>query len=124
MVVKRGGIIIIVSPCREGFSRTHEDEIIKFGYRPKEEVKEFVREGKIKHLVAAVHMIQVAEATVEKGVTCILVTRGMSQEKIEKVGLGYARDAQSALKQAFEQLGKKARVIVLRRAAEMLPIIA
>ena len=123
LVVEKGGMIILVSPCREGFSCTHEEEIIKFGYRPKEEVKQLVARGEIEHLVTAVHMIQVAEATIEKGVTCILVTNGIDQEKIEKVGLAYAPDAQLALDQAFARLGKKAEVCVLRRAAEMLPIM-
>jgi len=124
LLVRRGGIIIIVSPCREGFSRTHEEEIIKFGYRSKEEIKKLVSKGEIRHLVVAVHMIQVAEATIEKAATCILVTRGISPEKIEKVGLGYAPDAQSALEEAFSRLGRKARVAVLHRAAEMLPVIS
>ena len=68
-------------------------------------------------------MIQVAEATIEKRVVCTLVTRGISQEKIGKAGLGYASDAQSALGDAFNRLGKAARIAVLRHAAEMLPII-
>ena len=54
---------------------------------------------------------------------CILVTQCISQEKIKKVGLGYASDAQSALDEAFNRLGKIARVVVLRHAAEMLPIV-
>jgi len=123
MVVRPGGVIILVSPCKEGLSPTHEDEILKYGYRPKQEIRELVERGAIKRRVVAVHMMQVAEATIEKGVTCILVSCGISKENIEKVGLRYAQDAQSALEQAFDLLGNNARVAVLRRAAEMLPIL-
>lgn len=123
LIVKKGGVIIMVSPCWEGFSCTHAEEITNYGYRTKEEVRQLFAQRKIKHLVVAVHMIQVAEATLEKGVSCILVTDGITKEDIRKVGFDYAPDAQTGLRQALTCMGKKSRVAVLRRAAEMLPII-
>ena len=123
MVVREGGIVILVSPCYEGISRTHAEKIIEFGYRTKKEVRQLVARGEITHLVTAVHMMQVAEATIEKGVRCILVTDGISRETVEKVGLDYAADAQSALAEAFRRVGREASVAVLRGAAEMLPVM-
>jgi len=123
LAVRDGGVIILVSPCYEGLSVTHGEEIRRFGYRRKEEIIRLVNEGRFTHRVAAVHMIQVAEATVERGITCILVTDGISPEILREVNLGYAADPSSALAMAFDIAGNEATVAVLERASETLPRI-
>ena len=75
------------------------------------------------HLVLAVHMMQVAEATLDQDVECTLVTQGIPQEELRAVGLSTAVSAQEALERAFERLGRGSRVAVLRHAAEMLPLV-
>ena len=123
LAVRDGGVVIIVSPCYEGLSVTHGEEILRFGYQPKREILRLVEEGKFTHRVAAVHMIQVAEATVERGVTCILVTDGIPPETIRQVNLNYAPDPQSALAMALGIVGDDATIAVLNRASETLPLI-
>lgn len=123
LAVRDGGAIIIVSPCYEGLSATHGEEILRVGYRPRQEILRLVEQGKFTHRVAAVHMIQVAEATIEKGVTCILVTTGIPPEIVRKVNLEFSADPQSALAMAFGIVGNEATIAVLRRASETLPII-
>ena len=123
LAVREGGVIIIVSPCYEGLSVTHGEEIRRIGYRSRTEIVRLVEQGKFTHRVAAVHMIQVAEATIEKGVTCILVTGGIPPGVLREVNLGYAPDPPSALAAAFGIAGEGARVAVLRRASETLPLI-
>ena len=123
LAVRDGGAVIIVSPCTEGLSVTHGDVIRRVGYRPKEEILALVEQGAFAHRVAAVHMIQVAEATFEKNVECILVTGGIPPDVLRRVGLSHAPDPQSALDAAFRRTGTDARVAVLRRASETLPLI-
>lgn len=123
LAVRDGGVVIIVSPCREGLSATHGEDIRRIGYRSKREILRLVENGEFTHRVTAVHMIQVAEATIEKSVTCILVTGGIPPEVLREVGLGHAPDPQSALTQAFARVGPDAKVAVLRRASETLPLI-
>jgi nickel-dependent lactate racemase len=123
LAVRDGGVIVIVSPCYEGLSVTHGEDIRRVGYRPKKEILRLVEEGEFKHRVTAVHMIQVAEATIEKGVTCILVTDGIPPGVIREVNLEYAPDPQSALAMAFGRVGADATVAVLNRASETLPLI-
>ena len=122
LVVREGGVVICVSPCHEGLSRTHEAELLKFGYRPTAEVKRLVESGQLHPKVIGVHMIQVSEVAVEKA-RLILVTQGISEADIRKVGLHYAATPQQALERAFHMTGPEARVAVLRGAAQMLPII-
>ena len=123
LAVREGGAVIIVSPCTEGLSATHGDVIRRVGYRPKREILDLVAQGAFTHRVAAVHMIQVAEATFEKNVECILVTDGIPAEELRDVHLGHASDPQSALGAAFRRTGRDAKVAVLRRASETLPLI-
>ncbi|HUI10865.1 MAG TPA: nickel-dependent lactate racemase [Bacteroidota bacterium] len=123
LAVRDGGVVIVVSPCTEGLSVTHGDVIRRVGYRPKREIVELVEAGAFTHRVAAVHMIQVAEATFERDVQCILVTDGISADELRDVHLAHAPDPQSALEAAFRRTGTGARVAVLRRASETLPLI-
>ena len=121
LVVREGGVVIIVSPCYEGFSRTHP-EMQEIGYRTTEEVIELVESGCIEDKVVGVHMIQVGRVAVEKA-TVILVTTGITRADVERARLNYAATPQQALEQAFSIAGEDARVAVLRNAAEMLPVI-
>jgi lactate racemase len=122
LVVRKGGVVICVSPCYEGLSRTHEAELLKYGYRPKAEIKRLVESGELHPKVVGVHMIQVSEVALEKA-RLILVTQGISEADIKRVGLHYAATPQQALEMAFQMTGSEAQVAVLRGAAQMLPIV-
>jgi lactate racemase len=120
LAVRDGGTIILVSPCVEGLSSTHEKDILEIGYRTSAEIRSLVEDGRIGHLVVAVHMIQVAQATFDRGITCILVTPGIGPDKLRTANLEGAPDPGAALAAAFRKHGPKARVAVLRRAPETL----
>ncbi len=120
-VVKKGGVIILVSPCYEGFSRTHS-EILEFGYLPIETIKNLIKSGKIKHKVVGVHMIQAGAVAVEKA-KLILVSTGIKKNEAEKVGFLWAKNAQEAFSKALEIIGKNPSIAVLRNAARMLPLV-
>ncbi|MHB9035426.1 MAG: nickel-dependent lactate racemase family protein [Armatimonadota bacterium] len=121
LTVRKGGAVICVSPCYEGFSQTHEDILLEYGYRPKHEVKRLVESGNIHPKVVGVHMMQVGDVAIEKA-RVYLVTTGICAQDVRKVGLHYADTPQEALKDAFRHVGFDAKVAVLRGAAEMLPV--
>lgn len=120
IVVREGGVVICVSPCYEGISAVHGDVIYEFGYRSCEEVKALVDSGAIVPRVIGVHMIQLGHVAIDKA-HLIMVTSGISDADLERVGLNHAPTPQVALDMAFERLGADATVAVLRGGAEMLP---
>lgn len=120
MAVRKGGSLILVTPCPEGFSATHE-QIREIGYPPVDQIKSLVATGKIKSKVVAVHMVQVSKVARERA-NVIVVTDGISERDLERVGLGWAATPQDALDRAFEIVGRDGKVAVLRGAAEMLPL--
>jgi len=120
-VVRKGGVVILVSPCDEGFSRSHP-EILEFGYLPVKTIKDLVNSGKIKHKVVGVHMIQASTVAVEKA-KLILVSTGITKTETEKVGFLWAKTVQQAFEQAVQIVGNKPAVAVLKNASRMLPLV-
>ena len=121
VVVKKDGVVIVVSPCYEGFSQTH-NEMLEFGYLPIENIKHLVNSKKITHKVVGVHMIQVSTVVVEKAKT-ILVSTGISKTDAVKAGLMWAQTPQEAFEKALTLVGKNPSIAVLKNAARMLPLM-
>ena len=68
------------------------------------------------------HMIPISRAAMEKA-QFILVSDGISEETKLKLGLQHASAPQEALEKAFDVTGQKAKVAVLKNAAEMIPVL-
>ncbi len=122
LVVNEGGIVILVSPCPEGVCPSHP-EILQWGYRRFEDIKEMVSQKKIKKLTAAAHLVHVGRVIKERA-RGILVCPGISKEEAEKLGFLYAQKPQEALEIAFSLSGRQAKVAVLQRGGEILPVVA
>lgn len=121
LAVKQGGVVILVTPCPEGVSPSHP-EVLDLGYRVFEEVDRNVREGKIKKLTVAAHLVHVGRVIKERA-KGILVCPGISKEETERLGFVHAQEPQEALEIAFTLLGRNANVAVLHRGGEVLPIL-
>ncbi len=121
LAVKKGGVVILVTSCPEGISVSHP-EVLEWGYQTFEEVDQKVRQGKIKKLTAAAHLVHVGRVIKERA-KGILVSPGISKEEAERLGFIYARNPQEALDIAFSHLSRDAKVAVLQRGGEILPVI-
>jgi nickel-dependent lactate racemase len=121
LAVRQGGVVILVSPCPEGVSPSHP-EVLEFGYQTFETVDQWVRQGKIRKLTAAAHLVHVGRVIKERA-KGIMVSQGILKNEMEKLGLFYARNPQEALDLAFSLLGRDAKVAVLQRGGEILPVI-
>jgi nickel-dependent lactate racemase len=121
LAVKQGGVVILVSPCPEGVSPSHP-EVLEFGYQPFETVDQWVRQGKIKKLTAAAHLVHVGRVIKERA-KGIMVSGGISKEQKEWLGFTHAENPQGALEIALSLSGRDSKVVVLQRGGEILPVI-
>jgi len=121
LAVKQGGVVILVSPCTEGVSPSHP-EVLEEGYQTFREIDEKVRSGIIKKLTAAAHLVHVGRVIRERA-KGILVSRGITRTETEKLGLLYAGEPREALDIALSTTGMHAKVAILQRGGEILPVI-
>ena len=121
LAVKQGGIVILITLCQEGISPSHP-EVLELGYQTFGEVEQKVRQGMIKKLTVAAHLVHVGRVIKERA-KGILVSTGISKEETERLGFFHAKSPQEALEIAFSVLGRDAKVAVLQRGGEILPVI-
>ncbi len=121
LAVRQGGVTILVSPCPEGVSPSHP-EVLEFGYQTFERVDQWVRQGKIKKMTAAAHLVHVGRVIKERA-KGIMVCPGISKAEKERLGLLHAGNPREALDIAFSLLGRDAKIAILQRGGEILPVI-
>ena len=121
LMVKPGGVVILVSPCVEGVSRAHP-LILQRGYASEQETLCEVESGQLTNLSVASHCLRVGRLIRDKA-TGIMVKNGISRVDQEHLGFIYAETPQDALDRAFSIVGRDARVAVLRHGGEALPIV-
>ena len=121
LAVRQGGVVILVTLCSEGICPSHP-EVLEWGYQTFEEVDQKVRRGLFKKLTVAAHLVHVGRVIKERA-KGILVCPGISKEEAERLGFLYARKPQEALEMAFSIMGRNAKVAVLQRGGEILPLI-
>jgi len=120
-VVTKGGVVILVSPCREGLSQSHAEEIRRFGYPPLARIKQLVERGEIQHRVVGVHMAQVSAVATEKA-RLILVSSGIGRQEAEGLGFSWAESPGEALNMALNMTRERPDIAVLRGASRMLAL--
>jgi nickel-dependent lactate racemase len=119
--VRQGGVTILVTLCTEGVSPSHP-EILEMGYQAFEEVEPKVRQGMIRKLSVAAHLVHVGRVIKERG-RGIMVSQGISKQETEKLGFLYAKTAQEALEIGLSLVGRDGKVAVFQRGGEILPVI-
>jgi nickel-dependent lactate racemase len=121
LAVRQGGAVILISPCPEGVSPSHP-EVLELGYQTFEEVGQKVQRGTIKKMTVAAHLVHVGRVIKERA-RGIMVSQGISRSETERLGFIYAREPQEALEFGFSLLGRDAKVAVLQRGGEILPVV-
>jgi nickel-dependent lactate racemase len=121
LAVKQGGVVILVTLCSEGVCPSHP-EVLEWGYQTFEEVDQKVRQGVFRKLTVAAHLVHVGRVIKERA-RGIMVCPGISKEEKERLGFLHAGNPQEALDIAFSLMGGDAKVAVLQRGGEILPVI-
>jgi len=114
--VKKGGTVILVSPCPEGTSAQHP-ELTEVGYVPTDQVVRMVEQGVLDKAVAA--NLFLGRRLLDKAQS-VLVTKGISEADTKAMGFLWSPDPAAALELALKRHGKKARINVLYKAAKMV----
>lgn len=105
----------------QGVEVSNHPEVLKFGYRSFNDVKNLIKDKKITDLTAAAHLVHVGRVIKEKA-TGILVSSGISKTYAERLGFIHTNNFQDALNKAVEIKGKKATSIVVKQGGEILPV--
>ena len=115
--VRRGGVIILVTPCPEGVSPVH-GELRDMGLLTYDEALEAYRRGEIKDGVAAAALMIHAQIRGHARIIC--VSHGLSEEDKEALGFEHADSVEEALEMALRRMGEKAKVGVIK-CGDILP---
>jgi len=121
LAVRKGGVIILKARCVEGVSPQFP-EFEKYGFRNPEVLKRKVEDGKIKSKMAAYTLIAIGRILKDKA-RVILVSGGITADTAFKIGFLWAGSQGEAIKKAKEFFAKKPKIIFLKRACEILPVM-
>ncbi|MFQ6094575.1 MAG: nickel-dependent lactate racemase [Candidatus Bathyarchaeia archaeon] len=108
--VKKGGTIILLTPCPEGIAQTHP-AIAKYASLPSKEIDRIAKEEKIEDpcgvACAMVHAQQREKAHL------IFVSEGLTREMCNSLGVEKAESLDEALELALKRHGKEATIGVI-----------
>ena len=124
--VREGGVIIFMLDGTErlcGDAPSHEETVRKYLLWSFEDQKAAVERGEVEDLVGL--NVPMYHATVRHRVKkTICVTNHLSQEDIDALGFDFAPSVQSALEEAYEILGRDAKVGIIPFGGETLVRVA
>jgi nickel-dependent lactate racemase len=122
-IVKRGGDIILVTPCPEGISSQdeHVQAIAALSGLPSRELYHAAVRLGIEDYAALALSDTCARCTELAWVT--VVSNGLTKEHVELLGLKLAASVEAALASAFHRQGREASIVVLTHGGESLPVI-
>jgi nickel-dependent lactate racemase len=118
--VRQGGTVIVVAPCPEGVSVTHQD-MLNFTALDAEEIERCIEAGQVRDVVSG--GLALAWAKMRQRARVSLVSDGIPDEETRALGFTPFASLDDALAEALSRHGPEAKVTVLTHAPEMLPIL-
>ena len=120
LAVRAGGTVIVVTPCPEGVSVTHQD-MLNFTGMDADEIETLIEDGTISDVVSGA--LALAWAKMRQRASISLVCGGISGEEARALQFTSFASVDDALAAALCHYGSEAKVTMLTHAPEMLPII-
>lgn len=120
LAVKRGGVIVLVTPCREGIAVPHP-EVERYGSLQSHEVEELIRNGTMRDLAAAACIL--VQSRIRAKARLMIVSEGLSRRDCESIGAEKMGAVDEAVEEAERALGKRASYGVLT-CSELAPVVA
>jgi nickel-dependent lactate racemase len=121
LIIKRGGVVILVTTCPEGIAPQHP-EVEKFGYRSLKETLQLIEQKQINDKTAAAHIVHVGRVIKEWG-KGILVCPNISPQKARTLGFIPANSVNEALEKSYLIKPHHPGVGIIKSGGKILPIL-
>ena len=122
IVCRDGGVIILAADCREGVSPQFPS-FQRYGFKDPDALYRKVEAGEFREKLLAYTLVAIGRI-ISKRVRGILVSPHISRKKAERMGFGWAGSIGAAVDSALDSTGPDSKVIVLRRAGQIMPVIS
>ena len=117
MLVRDGGMLILLLPAPEGIAPDHP-QMVELGQTPADVVWDMVERGEIADGVAAATYLALDQSRRRIDVT--MVSEGISASEAARIGLAATRDFDGALAAALALHGEQARIGVVTHGADIM----
>ncbi|MEM2489309.1 MAG: nickel-dependent lactate racemase [Thermoplasmata archaeon] len=120
LAIKKGGTIILVTPCYEGISagNVHTEAFRKFGKLSYKEIEEKFKEGEIKDGVAASIMMVLAK--IKEKAKISIFSECLTEEMCNWLGVNKIYNIEKALEEAYKEYGKDLEIGILKNSEVIL----
>ncbi len=120
LALKDDGILILVSPCKEGIAVEHP-EVGELGYSHPRKIAKMVESGEFNDLTVAAHILHVGRVITGKR-KAIIVSDGINREDSERIGFIKADTVKEALDTAIKLKGSNASITIIKHGGEVMPV--
>lgn len=119
MALRAGGTIILVTPCPEGVSVTHQD-MLDYTAQDADTITGAIENGAIRDLVSGA--LALAWAKIRRRAAISLVSEGISDQEARALAFTPFPSLDQALEAALHRHGPEAKITVMTHAPETLPL--
>ncbi len=121
VVCRDGGVIILAAECREGVSPQFPN-FERYGFKDPDALYCKVEAGEFREKLLAYTLVAIGRI-ISGRVKGVLVSPNIGREEAERMGLGWSESIGAAVDAALDSSGPDSKVIVLRQAGQILPVI-
>ncbi len=124
LAVRRGGDVIMATPCPEGISphAGHRESFYALAALPSKERCRLTLAGEVEDPIGAA--TAVCTARINELAWVSVYSDGLSDDDLKALGVERAESVQAALARAFARQGPEAKVIVIPHGGEVAPRVA
>ena len=122
VVCRDGGVIVLVADCREGISPQFPN-FERYGLKDPDALYRKVEAGEFREKLLAYTLVAIGRI-ISKRARGILVSPHIGREEAERMGFGWAGSIAAAVDSALDSAGPDSKVIVLRQAGQIMPVIS
>lgn len=122
IVCRDGGVIILAADCRDGISPQFPD-FERYGFKEPEALYRKVEAGEFSEKLLAYTLVAIGRI-ISRRVEGVLVSPHIGRVEADRMGFGWSCSIEEAVDAALETRGPDSKVIVLRQAGQIMPLIS